>query len=872
MTSTSRSGSVRKAWWHVDATAQPGHATTRLTRLHPPSGDMASAPEFAAILGLQNLVGNRSVGAMLSESAKAIGQATYDAEPAVQPALCNRALGSLLTGGRPLDADALGAAERRFGRTFGQVRVHEDGPARDAADRLGARAFTYGADVFFAAGEYAPGTRAGDRLLYHELAHVVQQEDGGARPPGANRDSPEERAAEHVAAAPEHAAVDTGSGTAPGIALQVQASGSETTAQQAARLRIFLQALRRRQEEQERIAQLHAPRPRSAAPSPPQAPARRGPAWPQEHPQTWRERVAVSHLEDARAELDRTRLGTPEHKQARLRDMAALKELEEARFWSWFHRDVGLPVVEQAALAAATGPIAEVSPAVRVGFAGLAGFGLGETIQGKTVSLRPSTFGQTKPLTGWNRFAHGLGSVSGLAGGLAPELATIPRPLRGGGRLSARTSTSTAAPAARTPAPLPPAGGAMPIVLEGGGGAMTAEGLAVTGQGGRVVIEPPAAAPPPMPQVFQRPAPGMTRPAPPSDLIPGVEARFATDPAAVVRDVEAAVVVPEDPATIAPPTPPGLQAPWRFPASVPLTGAAGFLFPPAPGGVPMLDEPQREPTMRDPVRPGNLELPAAQEHGDAPIGDAPTRERMELAPRGRWPREPVLSDRSLALDERLAFLRRHRELLAPLQQSRLDELDLQRTIHRPDELPELDPELLKRFKVGSWEDTADARLREQFRGRVETAINVGQPPHNRIPVIGVSRIQSNAGGEWETTNRAIETGKRPGYTATSATRAGEQVQVDNFDFRRRVGVDYKSSQELIPPHLTEAARAERTHALVEEMSKQAEWARDYDLPFFEWRVDPDAFQATVDQIYSQLPPALRTKVRIERGFPTSSGR
>ena len=40
---------------------------------------------------------------------------------------------------------------------------------------MSARAFTTGADVYFAEGEHRPGTAAGDELLAHELTHVVQQ-------------------------------------------------------------------------------------------------------------------------------------------------------------------------------------------------------------------------------------------------------------------------------------------------------------------------------------------------------------------------------------------------------------------------------------------------------------------------------------------------------------------------------------------------------------------------------------------------------------------------------------------------------------------------------------------------------------------------
>ena len=48
-------------------------------------------------------------------------------------------------------------------------------PANAAARAVGARAFTVGRDIVFAAGEYAPHTQAGRRLLAHELTHVLQQ-------------------------------------------------------------------------------------------------------------------------------------------------------------------------------------------------------------------------------------------------------------------------------------------------------------------------------------------------------------------------------------------------------------------------------------------------------------------------------------------------------------------------------------------------------------------------------------------------------------------------------------------------------------------------------------------------------------------------
>ncbi|HEX8696570.1 MAG TPA: DUF4157 domain-containing protein [Longimicrobium sp.] len=81
-----------------------------------------------------------------------------------------------LGGGEPLPPGVRSFFEPRLGAELGGVRVHS-GPAASAAARsIRARAFTVGSDVVFGAGEYAPGTRAGTRLLAHELAHVAQQQ------------------------------------------------------------------------------------------------------------------------------------------------------------------------------------------------------------------------------------------------------------------------------------------------------------------------------------------------------------------------------------------------------------------------------------------------------------------------------------------------------------------------------------------------------------------------------------------------------------------------------------------------------------------------------------------------------------------------
>ena len=77
--------------------------------------------------------------------------------------------------GQPLDADTRAFMEPRFGHDFSGVRVHSDSRAADSARAVSALAYTVGADVVFAEGQYAPRTASGRRLLAHELTHVAQQ-------------------------------------------------------------------------------------------------------------------------------------------------------------------------------------------------------------------------------------------------------------------------------------------------------------------------------------------------------------------------------------------------------------------------------------------------------------------------------------------------------------------------------------------------------------------------------------------------------------------------------------------------------------------------------------------------------------------------
>ncbi|HIK15793.1 MAG TPA: DUF4157 domain-containing protein [Leptolyngbyaceae cyanobacterium M33_DOE_097] len=81
-------------------------------------------------------------------------------------------------GGSPLPETVRSQMEPKFGFDFSQVRVHTDGTAVQMSREIGAQAFTHGTDIYFNAGHYSPSSHAGQKLLAHELTHVVQQSGG----------------------------------------------------------------------------------------------------------------------------------------------------------------------------------------------------------------------------------------------------------------------------------------------------------------------------------------------------------------------------------------------------------------------------------------------------------------------------------------------------------------------------------------------------------------------------------------------------------------------------------------------------------------------------------------------------------------------
>ena len=78
------------------------------------------------------------------------------------------------SGGMPLPEDVRAKMEVAMGTDFSDVRIHV---GREASS-IGALAYTWGTNIHFAPGQYNPHSLQGQKILGHELWHVVQQKMG----------------------------------------------------------------------------------------------------------------------------------------------------------------------------------------------------------------------------------------------------------------------------------------------------------------------------------------------------------------------------------------------------------------------------------------------------------------------------------------------------------------------------------------------------------------------------------------------------------------------------------------------------------------------------------------------------------------------
>ncbi|SDE75175.1 DUF4157 domain-containing protein [Rhodospira trueperi] len=87
--------------------------------------------------------------------------------------------------GAAREAPRGGGFRTSTGYDLSGVAAHSGGQAAQAANSLGAAAFSSGGHATFGSGTFNPGSHAGQALVAHELAHVMQQgRTGGGRGAG----------------------------------------------------------------------------------------------------------------------------------------------------------------------------------------------------------------------------------------------------------------------------------------------------------------------------------------------------------------------------------------------------------------------------------------------------------------------------------------------------------------------------------------------------------------------------------------------------------------------------------------------------------------------------------------------------------------
>ncbi|MGK7917232.1 MAG: DUF4157 domain-containing protein [Prochloraceae cyanobacterium] len=124
-------------------------------------------------------------------SAQSAMEPERERKPEVGSEISKKGKGSTLNGGVEASTELSRAFERgrgqrlepslaasmgqSMGADFSGVRVHTDARSDQLNQSIQSKAFTTGQDVFFRRGEYQPGSRGGQKLIAHELTHVLQQ-------------------------------------------------------------------------------------------------------------------------------------------------------------------------------------------------------------------------------------------------------------------------------------------------------------------------------------------------------------------------------------------------------------------------------------------------------------------------------------------------------------------------------------------------------------------------------------------------------------------------------------------------------------------------------------------------------------------------
>lgn len=157
--------------------------------------DARDKPE-RPLVALQSQVGNAGLSRLLHREAaaptptggledddekKKMMQAKHDGTPevgleggAVSGGLASR-IDAARGGGSGLPGGVRSNMESAFGTSLADVRLHTGSESDSLNQAVTAKAFTTGNDIFVRGDAYRPNSPDGDRLLAHELTHVVQQ-------------------------------------------------------------------------------------------------------------------------------------------------------------------------------------------------------------------------------------------------------------------------------------------------------------------------------------------------------------------------------------------------------------------------------------------------------------------------------------------------------------------------------------------------------------------------------------------------------------------------------------------------------------------------------------------------------------------------
>jgi hypothetical protein len=206
-----------------------------------------------AVLDLQRMAGNAAVVQLLADDRQDEGRQAQDSRSPVLDVVGRG-------GGQPLDPATKTSMESGLGADFSDVRVHTDGAAASSAAAVQAHAYTVGHEVVFQSGQYQPETSTGQRMLAHELTHVVQQRsgpvDGSPAGGGISLSDPSDRfeqaaednASRFVSSEPSPTAAPTSGGSGPS-AVQRSGDGDDDQAVQG----LFVQRAEEGEQEEEPV-------------------------------------------------------------------------------------------------------------------------------------------------------------------------------------------------------------------------------------------------------------------------------------------------------------------------------------------------------------------------------------------------------------------------------------------------------------------------------------------------------------------------------------------------------------------------------------------------------------------------------------------